>query len=518
MKITTLSIRAILIASVTLSFSLTVLSKPIAPYSEIMKRPRQENKAGQFHYLQHCHKAHVCNGVYLVARHGKPIFIHAFGEAGDAKRSPLSTNSSFDIGSISKQFTAMAILKLEAEGKLSTSDDVSLYLPEFPYSNITIAQLLSHTSGIPDISPEYTKMVMSGPLQSPITFSRAVSMLVAKDAPLVFESGARYEYSNTGYFILANLVEKVADQPFDKYLERTFFNPLGMKDTLLRTPSNAKFISHRAFGFEPAPDGTRKAYDQIPGFYMRGAGGIYTTAHDLLRWENALLSGQVVPKRLWIKAITPTRLSDESLSPYGFGLSLKPDGRGERRVSHGGHWRAFKSDLSYFPRTDLTVVALTNNAENESVEESVTALEAISDGGGPKQVLIRIGPELYSRLDDSPKEVQSWFTTAVKDQSRRYDIQEKELNTLGYAMLKRGASKKAVLVFQLNTIAFPHSPNAYDSLADAYVERGEARQALDSIRSAIALDPTSIRLQKRRDGLIQELKGAKQTRKHQPVQ
>ncbi|MEO7068246.1 MAG: serine hydrolase [Rhodanobacter sp.] len=460
------------------------------------------------HYLEQCHTGHVCNGVYLVARHGKPIFVEAFGDVGDDARTPLAVDSAFDIGSISKQFTAMAVLKLEAQGKLSSSDRVATYLPDFPYKQVTIAQLLSHTSGIPDILVDYTKLLRSGPLREPITTRHVVHDLVTKGAALKFEPGSRYEYSNTAYLVLAALVEATTHQPFAAYLQQTFFKPLGMQHTWLRTPDSDKLISSRALGFLPAADGTRKAYDQFSSFYIRGAGGIYTTVQDLLRWENALASGRVVPQHLWLRAIMPTRLTDGRYVPYGFGLSLKPDGRGKVRISHGGHWRGFKSDLSYFPEMDLTVIQLTNNGEDDSVDANVTALETLADGGTPDLVGPRIGPELYARLGENPQQVRAWFDGVLAGHPKPYDLQEGRLNALGYALLSKKEAGKAVLVFQLSTMAFPNSANTYDSLADAYEAQGEISAALTSVRTAAALEPTSVRLRERRDALASRLKSA----------
>ncbi|ATQ42537.1 serine hydrolase domain-containing protein [Caulobacter mirabilis] len=338
-------------------------------------------------YLTQCHAARVCNGVYLIARGGEPVFAGAVGEAGDPARTPLTRDAAFDIGSISKQMTAVAVLKLAEAGRLSVDDPVAAHLPQYPYAGVTIAQLLSHTSGTPDVLGDYAVRLKPGPdgaVPPAVDGSDIVSFLIALGKPAVAPPGARYAYNNTGYLVLAALVETISGEPFADHLQRRLFTPLGMTYTRLRTPSNEAGIAHRAYGFRPQST-ERRPYDQIPGFYVRGAGGVYSTADDLLRWQRAL-NGGLVRADLWARATAPTRLTDGTSVPYGFGLNLKPDAEGVARISHGGHWRGFKSDLSYYPAADLIVIQLTNNAEDDSVDANVAALRRIAEGGRPEPV------------------------------------------------------------------------------------------------------------------------------------
>jgi CubicO group peptidase (beta-lactamase class C family) len=441
-------------------------------------------------YLAECHARHICNGTYLLARDGKPVFSGAFGDSGDEARTPLTVESAFDIGSISKEFTAMAVLQQVAAGKISLDGRVAEYLPGFPYPEVTVAQLLSHTSGIADAMPYYTNLVKKGGPGFPVTFKDIVSVLADNHMPAAAPPGVRFAYSNTGYVVLAALVEKVAEQPFDEYLEESFFKPLGMGHTYLLIPGTEAAIGHRAFGFADSPVGGRRAIDQIPGVYLRGAGGIYSTAPDLLRWMNALEAGRVVPRKLLERAMTPARLSDGSSVPYGFGLSLEPDALGGHRVSHGGHWRAFKSDLSWYPETDIMVIQLTNNNQDDSVDANAAALADIASGGTPSLPPESIGWQLAGRLSDRDS-ARAWFMEELSRSPRRYDIAESGLNHLGYACLERKETEAAITVFKLATLAFPKSANAFDSLADAYEAAGDFRSAYESVQSALALDPAS---------------------------
>lgn len=443
-------------------------------------------------YLGQCHAAHVCNGVYLVARSGQVLFAGAVGDSGDPGRSPLLVDSAFDIGSVSKQITAVAVLKLAAAGRFSVDDRVSAYLPAFPYADVTIAQLMSHTSGIPDVLGDYEARLRSpgGASNAFVDGSDIATFLEALGKPAVAEPGSRFAYNNTGYLVLAALVETVSGQPFAAFLEGDLFAPLGMANTLVRTPTSEQDIANRVWGFRPRP-AERRTFDQIPRLYLRGAGGVYTTAGDLLLWQQALNRG-FVRADLWARATAPAVLNDGTRIPYGFGLGLKPDLDGQARISHGGQWRAFKADLSYFPGSDLVVIQLTNNAEDGSVDANVGALRAIAEGRTPSPVLPRIEWELADRLDNEDvDQVRAWFQMELQALPRRYEFTENELNALGYSYLAREDSRRAVVAFDLATTAFPLTANNWDSLADAHEALEDFPAALDAVKAALRIEPTS---------------------------
>lgn len=395
---------------------LTMVS--VTPASAQSAPPAQRIRA----YLDQCHTAHVCNGAYLVARKGKPIFIGAVGDAGDAARTPLTADNAFDIGSISKQFTAMAVLKLAMQHKLALTDKVAVHVRDFPFSEVTIQQLLTHTSGIPDILDQYTARLRAGP-KEPILGTDVVEMLARSDRAPTSPPGAKFKYNNTGYMVLALVVQDVARQPLSDYLNRNFFKPLGMANTHLRIPANEAAIAHRALGFRTAADGSRRPLDQIPNFYVQGSGGIYSTVEDLLRWENALTAGRVIPLALWRQAITPVRLSDGTTYPYGYGLTLKPTKAATPRIYHDGDWRAFKANLAHYPNTDVTIVQLTNNAEDDTVDVNEVALAKLAVGDSVPPVPTLAGPAIFESLGDLAK-ARAWFS------QRRFAHRARE-DTLG---------------------------------------------------------------------------------------
>jgi CubicO group peptidase (beta-lactamase class C family) len=236
----------------------------------------------------------------------------------------------------------------------------------------------------------------------------------------------------------------------------------------------------------------------LPGFFIRGAGGIYSSASDLLKWQNAVNAGRVVPRRLYKLATTPARLLNGEEVPYGLGFSLKPDAADVRRFSHAGHWRAFKSDLSYYPDSRITVIQLTNNSEDDSVDANVSALARIAGGSKVPPILGPIGWDLVERINSGDAALaQMWFKKEIAANPRRYNIEEADLNSIGYAYLNQKSADKAETVCALTTIAFPRSVNALDSLADAQEAHGDIRAAHASIVAALAIDPSSEGLKKR---------------------
>jgi CubicO group peptidase (beta-lactamase class C family) len=329
-------------------------------------------------YVRQCAKAYECNGIYLVAQSGQIIYQGAVGRVSASSRERLTIHSAFDIGSISKQFTAAAIIRLAEQHQLDIDDPVSKHLAGFPYPQVTIRQLLNQTSGVPDVMPHYTAVILGGHASRPVELDDIVDVLRASQLPLITPPGSAFAYSNTGYTLLGKIIANVSGKSYADFLRDEFFVPLGMQHTWVRTPAmESPAGTDRAYGMRVTRNGSVKPFDQVPGLYLYGGGGIYATAGDLLLWSDALHHGKVMSPAHWREATAPVTLADGSMSPYGFGLSLKPSYLGERAVAHGGHWRGFKSDLTALPDRDATIIILTNNGEDEEVERARDAFEGI---------------------------------------------------------------------------------------------------------------------------------------------
>lgn len=326
-------------------------------------------------YVQRCHERGTCNGSYLVAKGGRIVYRGAVGAASAEGKTLLDPAFAFDIGSIAKQFTAAAVVRLAEQDRLRLDDPVAMHLPGFPYPEITVRQLLNQTSGLPDVMPHYTKLILDGTTHGPVDLSDVVQVLKAAKLPLTSPPGTAFAYSNTGYALLGRIVEVVSGKRYAAFLQDEFFGPLGMRHTWVRTPAmDTLHDTDRAYGMRRGKQGM-EPFDQVPDLYLYGPGGIYATASDLVVWAEALSRGRVMSGPYWTMAITPVTLADGSISEYGFGLDLARSAASARRISHGGHWRGFKTDLSIYPENDVVVVILTNDGEDDEVEHARDDIE-----------------------------------------------------------------------------------------------------------------------------------------------
>jgi CubicO group peptidase (beta-lactamase class C family) len=449
-------------------------------------------------YFENCYAVRVCNGSFLVTQHGQVLYQDALGDADAGGAVPLTVDHQFDIGSVSKQFAAAAVLRLVEQGKLALDDRAARFLPELPYPGVTLRQLLTHTSGVPDVFPAYTQILKSGKAVAPMRGDEAVGLLAERKAPLRFAPGSAFEYSNTGYILLSQVVARVSGLDYADYLQRTFFGPLGMTHTRVRLPGNEVMIQPRAYGFIVRPDGTRKAFDQIPNFYPVGPGDIYSTTRDLRRWAEALAQGNAMSRNHWTQATTPARLTDGSTVPYGFGFKLQPSALGQPMVTHGGDWRGFKSDLTLLPEQGIQIVMLTNNAQDDSVEAARDAVEAILAGKPRPQLRESVHWDLFKRAgSEDAAQLRTWLGKEWTSTPQRYDFPGQPLEQVANELLKRDEVGKAVAVLEFNAQVHPTSLDALDSLAEAYVQTGNRQAAIDQVSKMLLLKPESRRLRER---------------------
>jgi D-alanyl-D-alanine carboxypeptidase len=280
---------------------------------------------------------------------------------------PADAETMFRIGSITKQFTAAAIVRLAEQGELAIDDPLTQFLPDYPTHGheITLRHLLTHTAGVPN----YTAL-------GPAWYSVAArelpdEELVAlwKDRPLDFEPGERWSYSNSGYYLLGMVITKVSGQPYADYLQKEFFEPLHLTRT--RYDSNGEVLRNRAQGY--GWEDERFWNDRLIGMSQPGAaGGLISTAGDLVRWQRALVTGKVVRPESYEEMTLPYLLNGGGETTYGLGLSLEDRG-GRRCISHGGGIFGFNSFLAWFPDEGLSV-AVISNSEGLSSEALVPRL------------------------------------------------------------------------------------------------------------------------------------------------
>jgi CubicO group peptidase (beta-lactamase class C family) len=290
----------------------------------------------------------------LVVRDGVPLVRRGYGFADLEHRMPASPQTDYRLASVSKQFTAAAILLLAQDGKLSLDDRARKWLPELPpvADAITIAQLLSHQGGLVDYED-----VMPADTRVPLR-DKDVLDLMAKTDRLYFAPGTSYRYSNGGYAMLALIVQKASGMTFQDFLRERIFQPLGMNGTLAYVQEGPP-VPHRAFGYSEE-NGRWVRTDQSMTSSVLGDGGIYSSIDDMARWDAALYDDRLLSDASRAAAFTPKTRTDDPTIEYGYGWRITGDS-----VWHSGETIGFRNVIVRYPKRHLTVILLTNRNDPE---------------------------------------------------------------------------------------------------------------------------------------------------------
>ena len=288
-----------------------------------------------------------------VVKDGQIAYIQAYGDARLEPRAPAKPSMRYSIGSISKQFTATALLMLQEQGKLSLDDPVSRFLPNLTRANqVTIRELLSHTSGYQDYWPQDYVMPM---MLKPATAQQIMDTWARK--PLDYEPGTRWQYSNTGFVIAGAIIEKTTGQPYFQFLRDRIFTPLHMSSVIdfdAHGLTGADPVGYMRYGLGPA----RVAPAEGPG-WMFAAGELAMTAEDLAKWDIALIERKLISPASYKQMETETLLVNGVGTQYGLGVSVRSES-GRRLITHGGEVSGFTAANSVFPDDRVAVVVLTN--------------------------------------------------------------------------------------------------------------------------------------------------------------
>ncbi|MEY8868245.1 serine hydrolase [Meridianimaribacter flavus] len=308
----------------------------------------------------------------LVAKNGKVIYQKAFGKASLELDVPMTPNHVFEIGSITKQFTAIAILMLQEQGKLKVSDDITKYIPEYPTKGktITIHNLLNHTSGIKSYTniPSFRQFAAKD-------MSPKELIDVFKDEPMDFNPGEQYSYNNSGYILLGYIIEVVSGMTYEDFVEKNIFEKIGMTNSYYG--SKKELIKNRALGYQEGENGYENA-DYLSMTLPYAAGSLMSTTNDLLKWQNALNNYTFITKDSYETAIHGSTLNNGEHIPYGYGLGENTIS-GSPSIQHGGGIFGYTTMGIYLPEEDIFVSALSNcNCKN--VTDLATRIAAIAIG------------------------------------------------------------------------------------------------------------------------------------------
>jgi len=318
----------------------------------------------------------------LVAKNGQIIYQKAFGMANLELNVPMQPDMVFRIGSITKQFTAVAILQLMEQGKLSLQDDITKFIPDYPTQayTITIEHLLTHTSGI----KSYTGVP---DIMKNIRMDLKPEELIAqfKNQPMEFAPGTKWNYNNSGFFLLGYIIEKVTGKTYPEYIQENFFTPLGMTSSCYG--SDTKIIRNRAYGYQPGDEGVQNS-DYCSMTQPYSAGSIMSTVGDLFKWHQAVHSYKLVKKETIDKAFTEYKLANGDGTGYGYGWFLSQL-QGSPTIEHGGGIFGYLTSSIYLPAEDVFVALFSNNV-GKAPELTALKMAAMTIGKPLKTTEIKL--------------------------------------------------------------------------------------------------------------------------------
>lgn len=352
------------------------------------------------------------NGAILAAENGEIVYKAAFGYADMDTGRRLTPDSVFELASVSKPFTAMGIILLEEQGKLSYDDPVEKWLPRLPYPGITVRHLLQHTSGLPD----YLELFFTYWDRTAIaTNADVLELLQTYQPPAYFAPNDKWLYSNTGYVLLAVIIEQITGLSFAKYMRDHIFQPLGMENS---------FIYNRRYAGEQIPD---YAYGYVYDFYsgsyrlpdavadtsyvafldgIQGDGTVNATLNDIFKFDQALYTSRLASKASLDKAFSPAKLNDGSTFDYGFGWIIGTEEHVGGYVTHSGGWPGYATNLIRYTDHNKTIILLINaEQDNEFLQQIAATVENIlfdqpytAPVLPPQRAIVKVSSSAYDRL------------------------------------------------------------------------------------------------------------------------
>jgi CubicO group peptidase (beta-lactamase class C family) len=337
----------------------------------------EEKSSALANWLEKLHARGAFSGSVLIAKSGKILFEkhHGFTDIGEAV--PIGPSASFSIASISKQFTGMGILLLATRGKLGLDDRLEKYISELAdYGEVTIRQLLHHTSGIPDHAALAAK---HWDREKILTTPDMIALLRQYRPPLTSPPGEKFEYSNTGYVLLGEIIARVSRMTYATFMDREILKPLRMHNSAVFNLASRKCtLSCRVFGmrkrFVCFGKKQRADLNYLDGVF--GDAGIYTTAEDLLRWDRGLHNGTLLPMKKYAEAYVSGTLNNGKPTDYGFGWEI----RSPYVVDHFGEWEGFTAYLRRDLKTETCLVILSNLGPPAYVQTMAGELEKFVEG------------------------------------------------------------------------------------------------------------------------------------------
>ncbi len=425
----------------------------------------------------------LLNGSVLVAEEGDIIFSKGYGFANLDYEIPNSEKTVHRVGSITKQFTSAVIMQLVEEGKIKLNEKMTTYLKNYRKDTgdkVTIHHLLTHTSGI----PSYTGYpgFWSDSSRNPYTTDQLIEKFCSGD--LEFEPGSKFLYNNSGYVLLAKIIEEVTGKSYEENMQERIFDKIGMENTYLERPE--LIIKNRASGYD------RQVFDLINTRYMNvknaiGAGDIASTVKDLYLWDQALYTDKILSEESKKKVYTPF------LANYGYGWGIskieKPGGGDSLTAfAHSGGINGFNAYIARLIDDKHLIVILNNTggAPMGEIRNNIVSILYNNKYEYPKKP---IGNHILTVIEDEGIDAAIEIYKALKEEEREtFNFNEGELNTIGYMLLRNNQVNEAIKIFHLNIEEYPKASNTYDSMGEAYMVKGDKEKAIEYYKKSVELN------------------------------
>ncbi len=430
----------------------------------------------------------IFNGNVLIAEKGKIIYEKSFGYANEITKEALNKNTAFELASVSKPFTALAIMILKEKKKLKLEDKVIKYLPELDaYPEVTIKSLLNHTNGLPD----YMSVMDTIWDKSKVaTNEDVISILNTYRPNSLFAPNTQNAYSNTGYVLLASIIERVSGLSYAKFMEKAIFKPLHMDRTFVddknshprSTPNYALgylYIKNKYILPEEFP---RTQFVTWLGDIV-GDGSVNSTILDLYKFDMALQTEQLISRKAIQEIFTNEMLVNGDLAKNTLGwrvLDTEPFGKIARK---SGGWPGYNTYMERNIDTDKTIIILQNHYNNVVMPKQEVR-NILYDMPLPKSML-----EFYNQGKSVDKILEM-----IKDPTEKYlvsNFYESGINRFGYELLQKDRNEDALEVFRYNSTMHPESSNAMDSLAECLVKIGQKEKAIKAYEKSLELNPNN---------------------------
>ncbi|MFN6946094.1 MAG: serine hydrolase domain-containing protein [Cytophagaceae bacterium] len=328
----------------------------------VSSKPEHREKAKNIDkYLSKLYKQKKFNGCVLVSEGGEIIFNSAYGYADFATETPLSSQSSFHLASVSKQFTAMAVMMLKEEGKLNIENDITEYIPEMPYKGIKIKHLLNHSSGLVNFL-NYVPTYLNFWDSCQIAQNCEMPLILKEKQPrLQFRPGTRFAYNNTGYVLLAHLVERITEQSFQEFVQERIFDVLGMKHSKVVSLACEPVVPNRVYNYIYTRRNFELFDDDVRNGFV-GEKGVYASVEDMYRWDQALYDTLLVKENTLKEIFEYSNLDNGRKIMYGYGWRKSKDN--PDLVYHFGHWKGARACIMRYTDSKNTIIILNNTSNN----------------------------------------------------------------------------------------------------------------------------------------------------------